>query len=226
MSKIKKCLLILSALYVGPSMADMCNEDFCLTENYVKNSFDPANRWDRWKLTKADENWWKWMKVDERGWKRMEVYWRGRKWVKVYWRGWKWMKVDESVLTWMKVDYIKTSFDPANRWERPSPNSNIMFSIRPQNVNFLFTINDVKKVDSENHEITVSILLSMEWSDSRISCKTEVGVSERFFSSSFEFVGRHNLWSQSSQNLDTESQGSLSLETWGSDKKHRGFDLD
>ena len=53
-------------------------------------------------------------------------------------------------------------------------------AIRPQIVNFLFTINDVKKVDSENHEITVSMVISMEWGDSRISCKTEVGFSETF----------------------------------------------
>ena len=53
-------------------------------------------------------------------------------------------------------------------------------AIRPQIVNFLFTINDVKKVDSENHEITVSMALRMEWGDSRISCNTEVGFSETF----------------------------------------------
>ena len=57
---------------------------------------------------------------------------------------------------------------------------NKKFTIRPQIVNFLFTITDVKKVDSENHEITLSMGINMEWSDSRISCKTEVGFSEMF----------------------------------------------
>ena len=53
-------------------------------------------------------------------------------------------------------------------------------AIRPQIVNFFFTINDVKKVDSENHEITMSMGIHMEWGDSRISCKTQVGFVERF----------------------------------------------
>ena len=47
-------------------------------------------------------------------------------------------------------------------------------------MNFLFTINDVKKVDSEKHEITLSLGINMEWADSRISCKTQVGFSEIF----------------------------------------------
>ena len=41
---IKKFLLLLSALHVGPSMADVCNEDYCLADNYVKTSFDRAKR--------------------------------------------------------------------------------------------------------------------------------------------------------------------------------------
>ena len=49
-----------------------------------------------------------------------------------------------------------------------------MFPIRPQNVTFLFTIIDVKKVDSESQEITINMFNKIEWSDSRISCKTEV----------------------------------------------------
>ena len=57
---------------------------------------------------------------------------------------------------------------------------NLTFVNRPQIVNFLFIINDVKKVDSENQEITLSMVISMEWGDSRISCKTEVGFCERF----------------------------------------------
>ena len=44
---IKKCLLILSAAHVALSTADACNEDFCLTDNYVKTTFDRAQRWDR-----------------------------------------------------------------------------------------------------------------------------------------------------------------------------------
>ena len=83
-------------------------------------------------------------------------------------------------------------------------------AFRPQIVNFLFTINDVKKVDSENHEITLSLLISMEWRDSRIFCKTEVGFTEDLIFEGFELFanlrcegfelfanlrceGRHNL---------------------------------
>ena len=58
--------------------------------------------------------------------------------------------------------------------------ANITSVIRPQIVNFFFTINDVKKVDSENHEIIMSMGIYMEWGDSRISCKTQVGFVERF----------------------------------------------
>ena len=46
---------------------------------------------------------------------------------------------------------------------------------RPQNVNFTFTINDVKKVDTENQEMTINMIITIEWLDSRVTCKTEVG---------------------------------------------------
>ena len=46
---------------------------------------------------------------------------------------------------------------------------------RPQNVNFTFTINDVKKVDTENQEMTINMVITIEWLDSRVTCKTEVG---------------------------------------------------
>ena len=44
MSIKKFLLLLLLALHVGPSKADGCNEDYCLTDNYAKSSFDLAKR--------------------------------------------------------------------------------------------------------------------------------------------------------------------------------------
>ena len=57
---------------------------------------------------------------------------------------------------------------------KPGKIYNVIILLRPLLINFKFWITDIKKVDTEKHEISLALSMEMEWTDSRVSCRNNL----------------------------------------------------